>query len=146
LPSPSKKKFKIGIARIIDANINRAKEGLRVCEEITRFIIGSPGLTASLKDTRHALKTASQKLLPVSDLLKERDIRQDVGRNIYGTELKRKDYRDIFFANIQRVKESVRVLEEFAKLKDKNTAIVFKKIRYRLYESEKRIAGILASS
>jgi len=135
-----------GVARIIDANINRAREGLRVCEEIARFIIESPSLTVGFKGIRHNFKVASQKLLPITELLKERDSRGDIGRDIYGNELKRKNYRDIFFANIQRVKESIRVLEEFAKLKNKNTAVIFKKMRYRLYEIEKRTALILKSS
>jgi thiamine-phosphate pyrophosphorylase len=146
LPKSSKIKFAAGIVRIIDANINRTREGLRVCEDITRFIIESPGLTAGLKEIRHAFKKASQRLIPASELLGQRDSSGDIGRDIYGNELKRKDCRDIFFANIQRAKESIRVLEEFAKLRDKNISVIFKRIRYRLYEIEKRTAKILRPS
>jgi len=146
LPRHFKIKNIAGVTRIIDANINRAREGLRVCEEITRFIIENSDLTTGFKSIRHAFKTASQKLLSVKELLESRDSYGDIGRDIYANELKRKDYRDIFFANIQRVKESIRVLEEFAKLKNKNTAVIFKKIRYRLYEIEKRTTKVLKSS
>jgi hypothetical protein len=58
--------------------------------------------------------------------------------NILGQELKRSSVEDIFRANIQRVKESIRVLEEFSKLINKQAAIGFKKMRYRLYEIEKK--------
>jgi len=135
-----------GVLRIIDANINRAREGLRVCEEVTRFIIESPGLTRGFKGARHAFKLTSQKLLSIKELLEKRNSVGDIGRVIYGDELKRKNYQDIFYANIGRAKESIRVLEEFAKLKNKNTAVAFKKIRYRIYELEKKTARIIGPS
>lgn len=127
--------------RIIDANINRAKEGLRVCEEITRFILDDRHLTSELKKIRHEIGAISKKL-PASflDLLEVRSSRKDVGRDIYINELKRKNLPDIFFANIQRVKESIRVLEEFAKLANKSIAIEYKTIRYDIYEIEKKAA------
>jgi len=128
------------IYRVIDANINRAKEGLRVCEEITRFILDNYSLTSEFKKLRH--KTDSiLKYLPENIMLfKERKSANDVGRKIYINELKRKNYRDIFFANIQRVKESIRVLEEFTKLISKDIAIKFKGLRYDIYELEKKVA------
>lgn len=133
------------INRIIDANINRAKEGLRVCEEITRFIVLSHQLTSRLKKIRHRIDTVV-KGFPgsLAALLKERESLKDVGRNIYINELKRKNFQDIFFANIQRVKESIRVLEEFTKLVNKNSALKFKKIRYDIYEIEKKVAQRIA--
>ena len=135
--------FKIDSAnRIIDANINRAKEGLRVCEEITRFILESRQLTSELKKIRHRIDALTKKLpLNSTDLLKGRESRRDVGKNIYINELKRKTLPDIFFANIQRVKESIRVLEEFTKLINRNIAVGFKQIRYDIYEIEKRAAA-----
>ena len=130
------------INRIIDANINRAKEGLRVCEEITRFILESRRLTSELKKARHRIDALVKKLpLNSTDLLKGRESRRDVGKNIYINELKRKTLPDIFFANIQRVKESIRVLEEFTKLINRNIAVGFKQIRYDIYEIEKRAAA-----
>ncbi len=129
------------IYRIFDANINRAKEGLRVCEEITRFIFDSRPLTAEFKTFRHKIDTLAG-CLPGNflDLLEVRKSNKDVGMNIYINELKRKDTKDIFFANIQRVKESIRVLEEFTKLYNKSLAVKFKIIRYDIYEVEKKAA------
>ncbi len=63
--------------------------------------------------------------------------REDVGRNIKIDELKRDSIADIFFANIQRVKESLRVLEEFSKLTDKKVSGRLKQLRYRIYQIEK---------
>ncbi len=128
------------VNRIIDANINRTKEGLRVCEEITRFILNSSRITSEFKKIRHEIDTIVKGLASSTNLLKERESLRDVGRNIYINELKRNNVQDIFFANIQRVKESVRVLEEFTKLINKNLAIRFKKVRYDIYEIEKNAA------
>jgi hypothetical protein len=128
------------ILRIIDANINRAKEGLRVCEEISRFVLNSPSRTLSLKKSRHQISSLAERLTCKKDLFTARQAYADVGKKIYVNELKRKNLKDIFFANIQRVKESVRVLEEFAKLRQRPVAVKFKEIRYALYELEKKIS------
>lgn len=127
------------INRVIDANINRLKEGLRVCEEITRFLLNEKRLTEEIKKIRHGLEKLFG-CFPRKALLEERKISLDVGREICVKELERKDTGDIFFANMQRAKESTRVLEEFSKLSSPNTALGLKRIRYRLYEIEKRIA------
>ena len=43
------------VFRVVDANFNRSREGLRVCEDITRFIVASPALTKELKALRHGI-------------------------------------------------------------------------------------------
>lgn len=123
--------------RIIDANLNRVKEGLRVCEEIARFILDNRKFTALFKKLRHQVDTAARKVSPVSVLLNQRKSDYDVGRHNCCGELKRNNCQDIFWANIQRVKESLRVLEEFSKLADPLAAKGFKQLRYRVYEIEK---------
>ena len=126
--------------RIIDANINRVKEGLRVCEEITRFILNSRSLTLALKEARHEIDTALKNLAAKGELLQERLSSSDVGKNIRVNELKRGSLGDIFFANIQRAKESARVLEEFSKLINTGASLKFKKVRYKIYAIEKKAA------
>ena len=133
-----------GLGRIVDANINRTKEGLRVCEEITRFVLNSRSSTAALKEIRHEIDIAAQGLAPKAVLLKERASLKDVGLKIYANELKRSNIRDVFFANIQRVKESVRVLEEFSKLVNVDSALKFKRARYKIYEIEKKTAKAIS--
>lgn len=130
--------------RVIDANLNRLLEGLRVCEEIERFIVCDRGLTSSLKNLRHKVTAAAKgwEKSPVN-LINSRDSRGDIGKPSIESELKRKSCRDIFYANIQRAKESVRVLEEFAKLDNPDTALNFKDLRYKLYQIEKEaFAGL----
>lgn len=140
---PLNPKIDPSINRIFDANINRAKEGLRVCEEITRFLLNRKDLTLQLKGLRHNIDSAVKLLPSYSSLLQQRDSLQDIGKNIHLYELKRKSIADIFFANLQRIKESLRVLEEFSKLIDTKVALKFKKLRYKTYEIEKESASLI---
>ncbi|MDD5116062.1 MAG: thiamine-phosphate pyrophosphorylase [Candidatus Omnitrophica bacterium] len=130
-------KINNNIHRIIDANLNRLKEGLRVCEEIARFVLDDYRLTADLKRLRHGVDRAAGKICPVSLLLEGRNSRSDVGRLNSRGELKRCGCKDIFRANLQRAKESLRVLEEFSKLADEKSALSFKRLRYEIYALEK---------
>jgi thiamine-phosphate pyrophosphorylase len=130
------------VLRLIDANLNRSREGLRVCEDICRFIFNSPGLTKDLKTARHDV-TALAKHLNGSTglLLKNRNTEEDVGRDSFSaTEMKRSGACDIFSANIERVKESLRVLEEFSKLIDTKISVKFSRLRFKVYDIEKKAA------
>ncbi len=126
--------------RIIDVNLNRSQEGLRVCEDITRFILNDKKLTGSFKTLRHKIKRVAKKLNAKKGilLLESRNIKKDIGKKIGIGERKRKNILDIFCANIQRTKESLRVLEEVTKLVDKTLPKNFKAMRFRLYELEKK--------
>ena len=130
------------VNRLIDANLNRSKEGLRVLEDISRFILDDPGSTRKWRAFRHRL-TAAVSDLGWTALLFARNIEGDVGRSSIASELKRRDVKDIFYANAQRVKESVRVLEEFSKLENKKTAKDLKQIRYGVYALERTAAAKL---
>ena len=126
--------------RIIDANFNRAKEGLRVCEDICRFVWDQKDCTRRYKLIRHQL-TQIVAALDIEEIVKARDIEGDIGRGSVKAELRRRDVKDIFYANSQRVKESVRVLEEFTKLMDGQSAQELKMLRYQIYGLEKKIIG-----
>ena len=128
------------IFRIVDANFNRSREGLRVCEEVTRFVWNSPALTKELKSVRHGITDILKNTPSVSKaLFQTRDVVSDVGRKERRkSEMKRLNYCDIFGANIERVKESLRVLEEFFKLIDKKDSAKFTKLRFKVYEIEKK--------
>jgi len=130
--------------RIIDANYNRAKEGLRVCEDIFRFLHDKAEIAGEYKRIRHRVSEAAS-LLPIDEVIKARDAASDVGRGPCRLESCRESVNDIFFANSQRVKESIRVLEEFSKLFDKSAAEEFKRLRYDIYELEQR-GGLLLLS
>ena len=128
------------LLRIIDANFNRAKEGLRVCEDICRFILDDPAQTRQFKTLRHRL-SAVIAALPLGKLIECRNIDGDVGKKSTAVELKRKNISDIFYANSQRIKESLRVLEEFTKLLNRTLAEDLKKIRYQIYALEKKVVA-----
>lgn len=126
--------------RIIDANFNRSREGLRVCEEVTRFAWNSPSLTKDLKNVRHSVSSVLKGTPATAKILSNaRDSARDVGRRSCSkSEMDRLTYNDIFSANIQRVKESLRVLEEFFKLIDKKSSAKFTGLRFKVYEIEKK--------
>ena len=126
-----------GIGRLLDANFNRAKEGMRVCEDICRYILDARASTRSYKEIRHRL-TAIAGELRIAKLLNTRNVSGDVGVGSSLPEFSRSNTADIFFANSQRVKESLRVLEEFAKLKNKRSAQQLKQLRYRAYTLEQK--------
>ena len=128
------------IARVIDANANRAREGLRVVEEITRLVLNNAHLTDTLKKNRHAIEDlVSQLTLSKGTLLSARDSEDDIGFEGIFDESSRKNCEDIFWANIRRSQESCRVLEEFSKLFNDHIPVSFKKIRFSLYTLEKEI-------
>ncbi|MBL7156831.1 MAG: thiamine-phosphate pyrophosphorylase [Candidatus Omnitrophica bacterium] len=125
--------------RLVDANLNRSREGLRVCEDIARFILNDKKLTRSFKILRHRIGALTKRLNKENAiLLKSRNVKKDIGRKTGFREGKRKNIPDIFCANAERAKESLRVLEEIAKLLNKRTSESFKKIRFRVYELEKK--------
>ncbi len=61
------------IERLIDANINRLKEGLRVVEDICRYIHNDRNITSKIKELRHKLQTMYS-----VDRLKYRDVIGDI--------------------------------------------------------------------
>lgn len=128
------------IFRIIDANLNRSREGLRVCEDITRFIMKSPALTGRLRSVRHEISGIARARIPEKNMFVDaRNTREDIGRrsNLRGG-MARLDMADLFSANIERVKESLRVLEEFFKLVDDKASAKFVSLRFRVYDIEKK--------
>ena len=127
------------VLRILDANFNRSREGLRVCEEIFRFFLNDAVLTRKLKKARHDVTKILKSLpVPQESLVAARDVRGDQGKKPSPLENSRRDVADLFLANMQRSKESLRALEEFAKFLGSNTSVKLKKLRFEVYAIEKR--------
>ncbi len=120
--------------RVIDANLNRLKEGIRVVEDIVRYRDNNKDLSSRLKQLRHKAK-----IKETLELLKERDSVNDVLRTTIKSELNRTDISAIILANFKRAEESARVLEELYKLHSAEYSENFKQIRYELYTLEKSI-------
>jgi thiamine-phosphate pyrophosphorylase len=70
------------------------------------------------------------------DLIAARESANDVGRKI--KESSRATVESVISANLRRAQEAVRVLEEYSKVFSKKAAPELKKIRYQLYQYEKR--------
>jgi thiamine-phosphate pyrophosphorylase len=135
---------KRNIYRIIDANLNRAREGIRVVEEVARLYFDDAKLSAQLKTLRHDLSKLAKKSFDQDLLLTFRDSLKDVGADsMSGLERKRPNLYSVVQANLRRSQEAARVLEEFGKLVNPDSASSFKKIRFKLYTLEKIIFPII---
>ncbi|HSG27983.1 MAG TPA: thiamine phosphate synthase [Candidatus Krumholzibacterium sp.] len=132
------------VARIIDANTNRCAEGLRVVEEVARFVLEDDRLFREFKDLRHGVRHLSATVVP--DPGTRRDSEADPGAAYSsGREMTRSSFTGICRANLMRAEEGLRVLEEFSKLVDIDSAPEFKRLRFRLYTLEKRLLGEAAA-
>ena len=120
--------------RVIDANINRLKEGIRVVEDILRYKDNNKELASKLKSLRHRAQ-----IKETQELLLYRDSINDVLRSSTKSEQNRTSITDILSANFKRAQESSRVLEELYKLQNIKYSENFKSIRYELYNLEKEI-------
>ena len=127
------------IARILDANLNRAREALRVIEEAARFESNDADLTAALKQVRHDLADAVRRLDPKA-LLAARDTPGDVGTAIETeSETVRGSLDDVVVSSFKRLTEALRVLAEYGKTVDVEFAAMMERLRYRCYELEARV-------
>jgi len=124
--------------RIADANFNRAREGLRVLEDLARFAAGDPNLTSNLRALRHQLSILTEEHFGRGKFLASRSVKDDFGRNFPAE--KRKSTGDIIRANSLRVAESLRTLEEMAALKSQEAAAQIQKMRFSFYGLEKGFA------
>lgn len=126
------------IARLIDANANRAREGLRVVEDVARFVLGDATACAELKAIRHGLGEAIR-ALPVDRgvLLAWRDTAGDVGTGATTAgEASRADLPAIVAAAAGRLAEALRAIEEGAKaLNAGGVAGDVERLRYRAYDA-----------
>ena len=127
--------------RLIDANLNRLREGIRVVEDIFRYVYNDKQTALKLKELRHL-----SRLENYIELLETRDVKNDVLRSSIKSEQNRSDLYSILIANFKRAQESSRVLEEFCKLISIESSENFKYIRYELYNLEIVLTKITSNS
>jgi thiamine-phosphate pyrophosphorylase len=129
--------------RIIDENLNRLSEGLRILEDIARMLLNDAGLTGQLKTMRHELIPADSSFN--KELIESRDSINDIGASMtVSGEDARKNLPDILVANAKRTQESLRVLEEMAKLPALNLdSEKYKQARFNLYTIERNLLSRL---
>lgn len=134
------------VARMLDANANRAREALRVMEDYARFVVNDQSLAAELKSIRHAL-AAALAATGIDVAVLSRDTAQDVGvANKTDSELTRASLADVVTAAGKRLSEALRVLEECAKIVTPPAAAQIEALRYRGYIIEQTLARLTGGS
>lgn len=143
LPCLVKFRLVTSMLRLIDANINRLREGLRFLEEVARFQLNDAGLTQQLKSLRHELTWTGKDFR--RQLLAARSVGEDVGAQmeVSGQE-QRDDLVAAVVANAIRAQESLRVLEESGKLYPLTLDYArFQKARFDVYQLEQALVSRL---
>lgn len=130
--------------RIIDANLNRASEGLHLLEELARLMLNDAELARQLKTMRHEIVRGD--LAFNKALIQSRDSEGDVGVDIEVPGEGGKELPIIVVANARRVQEALRILEELAKISGTTPKLEpdkFKKARFDLYTIEQKLLSRL---
>jgi len=132
------------IYRIVDANLNRLREALRVVEEYVRFLTGHEHLTAQLKGMRHSLREIEARVGREA-LLGSRNTDTDPLASVTRPEeLGRGSVDDVMSANCKRAQEAARVLEEYLKAtRFADVSPAAKELRFGMYAFEKRLVEYL---
>lgn len=127
-------------ARVIDANLNRSREALRVLDDYCRFVLGDRFLTETIKGIRHELAEIANRL-PPNLLLHARETLQDVGTSVSTEgEYHRTSPAQVALINWKRLQESLRSLEEFGKMLRPDIGRDLEALRYRTYTLERVLA------
>jgi thiamine-phosphate pyrophosphorylase len=122
-------------ARIIDVNLNRLTEGLRVVEDIVRLALEERRLLAAIRKLRTQVGRDVRALR--RQVIPSRKSETDLGRGDRFDKAKRKSLEDVLLASFKRAEESARVLEEVLKIAEPALAGKLKAVRFRLYDLER---------
>lgn len=132
--------------RVIDANANRASEGLRVAEDYFRMVRDDQHLAGLAKQMRHDLSSALADI-PTIHRMAARDTPGDVGTKLSTPqEVSRTNLSAVLAANLERVPQALRTIEEYAKLGWPTAATAVEQLRYRAYTLAKAALTNLAST
>lgn len=125
------------VYRILDANLDRAREGLRIIEEWCRFGLNQVEATAQLKQWRQTLGGWHK-----PEMRAARDTPGDLGTGLtHPQEEQRTSLTQVLQVNFARVQEALRVLEEYGKLYSAEMGRDCKHIRYQIYALESQLLG-----
>ena len=120
------------IAQLIDANLDRAREGLRVMEDWCRFGLKRGDFSIQIKDWRQQLGAHHHNIYRKARLTSN-DPAMGVSHPLQDV---RSTPEAVFIANSCRVQEALRVIEEFTRRTDPKLCEIANKIRYETYEIE----------
>src|SRR5262249_28500214 len=131
---------RVDSARVLDAAGNRAREALRVVEDYCRFVLGDALLSRELKELRHGLAGGVRGLAAGPLLLEGREALRGGGVSISTEdEGRRAGLLDVARANLKRLEEALRSLEEFAKVHRPRLGQELEGMRYRAYTVERAL-------
>ena len=134
------------VYRIIDANFNRCREGLRVMEEFCRFGLDNAGFSSRCKELRHRL-TRTVGRFDGEKLIVCRDSVNDVGStSCVKKQMTRTNLKDCFLAAAKRAGEALRALAEAGQIIDGEAAGEFERLRFEVYTLEKDVVGAVWGS
>jgi len=120
------------IFQIIDANLDRAREGLRVIEDWARFGLGNEKFVERIKNFRQILGKNHLEVYKES-----RNYIEDQCQGLtHKEQINRKTPEQIISSNAARVQEALRVIEEFSRLNNKQLSKIASEIRYEIYTLE----------
>ncbi len=121
-----------GVLKILDANLDRVREGLRVIEEWFRFGEANLHQAALCKAMRQEIATFHTEAMHQA-----RNTPGDPLTTVdHPNEAERLDVGDVLRVNFARLQEALRVIEEYAKLIDPKLAGAAKQWRYQIYTLE----------
>ena len=120
------------VYQIIDANLDRAREGLRVLEDWGRFGLGGNDFVSKIKNYRQILGRNHLEVYKQS-----RNFIEDQFQGLAHKEQNnRKTPEQIICSNAGRVQEALRVIEEFSRPHNHKLSKIASEIRYEIYNLE----------
>ncbi len=132
---PQSRFTQVALCRILDVNLDRAREGVRILEEWCRFALDSTELTDLCKSLRQEIAK-----LHYPEFRAARDTPGDAGTALTHPQESRRDtIHAVLQANLCRVEEALRVLEEYGKVYDPAMGAAFKQMRYQVYTLDSRL-------
>nr|MDZ8039393.1 thiamine phosphate synthase [Nostoc sp. CreGUA01] len=136
-PYSQKEQIQQVVYRILDANLDRAREGLRIIEEWCRFGLNNGQLALECKRLRQEVAKWH-----TPELRAARDTPADPGTELtHPQEEERASIKSVLQANFCRIEEALRVLEEYGKLYHQTMAKACKQMRYQVYTLESNLMG-----
>jgi thiamine-phosphate pyrophosphorylase len=128
-----------GTARVVDVNLNRLAEALKVVEDLCRFELDDRQLVREVRRMRAQFQKAAGWLR--RHVLPFRASRTDLGRAGRFDRTPRSRPDDVLRANLKRIQESARILEEMTRLDYRELFPEFKALRFAAYDLELEVAA-----
>ena len=123
------------IYRILDANLDRSREALRTIEEWCRFGLEDLALCDRCKQMRQELAQWHKE-----EFRRARNTPDDPATGLsHANEVSRADVQAVLRANMARLQEALRVLEEYSKVVDPSMGAAMKTMRYQVYTLESQL-------